>query len=45
MIHHQCRGDKLSNPVDYYKTVKKRDLATKFREKRKRKTSCCYCSE
>ena len=37
MIHHQYYGDKLSNPVNYYKTVKKHDLQN-FEKKEKEKS-------
>ena len=26
IIHHRCRGNELTNPVTYYKTIKKHDL-------------------
>ena len=35
-IHHRCHGDESTNPVTYYKTIKKHDL-NNFEKKEKQK--------
>ena len=36
IIHHLSRGDELTNPVTYYKTIKKHDF-NNFKKKEKEK--------
>ena len=42
IIHHECRGDKLEKPYDYYQTVKDKELKNYEDTSKKKLLDSCF---